>query len=272
MRDRILLSVGFVGVGSIAAAIATAILEGPNADAIEVVLSPRSSARSGRLAARHRQARVAVSNQAVVDASDVVFLGVLPTQIAEVCSGLLFRPRQVVVGLPAGWPPSRLTEYVSPMTTVCQLIPLPMITLGVGPIVLCPPVPKVEQLLRDCGTLVVLEREADLAVLSCVSAVMSSYFAFQNAVINWATKHGLDRTLAAEYVTALLHGLAAESRATDPAELPDAVRAHETPGGLNAQIRRSLEGRGLLIQLAWQLEQVHRTRLRVPPTTAQTGS
>lgn len=254
-------SVGLVGVGTIAAALAAAMLDGPDAGTTDIVLSPRSAVRSAGLAARYRQAHVAASNQAVVDASKVVFLGVLPSQVAEVCSALTFQPEHVVVGLPAGWPPSRLAQYVAPAATVCQMIPLPMITLGVGPIVLCPRVPEVERLVAGRGTLVVLDREADVAVLSCASAVMSSYFAFQNAIIRWATTRGLDGTLAAEYVTALLHGLASEARAADPAALPDAVRAHETPGGLNEHIRRSLEDKGLLTELAHLLEQLHSARL-----------
>jgi pyrroline-5-carboxylate reductase len=260
------MSVGFVGVGTIASAVASAILQGPHAANTDVVLSPRSASHSGALAARYRRAKIAASNQAVVDTSDVVFVGVLPTQVTEVCAGLTFRSEQVVVGLAAGWPPSRLAEFVEPTAAVCQLIPLPMITLGVGPVVLYPGVAEVRNLLAGCGSVVVPEREEDIGVLSCASAVMSSYFAFQNAVIGWAIERGLGGTTAAEYVTALLFGLAAESAAMDSASLSDAVRRHETPGGLNEQIRRALEERGQLTELVRQLELVHSERFPRAPS------
>jgi pyrroline-5-carboxylate reductase len=44
-----ILRVGFVGVGAIATAIVDALMSGPHADEIDVVLSPRSAPRSAEL-------------------------------------------------------------------------------------------------------------------------------------------------------------------------------------------------------------------------------
>jgi pyrroline-5-carboxylate reductase len=256
------ISVGFIGVGAIASAIATAILDRPQPPDVEVLLSPRSSERSEALAARFAQARVMPDNQAVVDGSDIVMVAVLPDQVAETCSALRFRPDQVVVGIAAGWPPARLRPLVAPAETLGQLIPLPMIALGVGPVVLYPSIPAVESLLAGCGTLVVLEREEQVGVLSAGSAIMSSFFAFQNAAIDWVVDHGFDRSIATGYITSQLHGLASESIAMDPAELAGAVAEHETPGGLNEQVRMALTDRGMFAELADQLELLYRDRVR----------
>jgi pyrroline-5-carboxylate reductase len=247
-------------VGSIAAAVVSAILQGPNGDLIDVVLSPRSTARSQSLAERFRQVRIAPSNQAVVDGGNVVFVSVLPDQVVEVCSLLKFRDDQIVVGLSAGWPPSRLAPHVAPAPLTCQVIPLPMITLGVGPIVLYPGIPDVERLLIDSGRLIVLEREDDVNILSCLSAIMSSFFAFQNAAIDWAAEHGLDRRQATEYVTALLNGLSTEAMEMDPVEISGAVKDHETPGGLNEYIRKSLEDTNVFSDIPRHLEHLYSTR------------
>lgn len=255
-------TVGFIGVGAIAAAIATAILDRPQPAAAEVLLSPRSAARSEALAAQFSQARVMPDNQAVVDGSDIVMIAVLPSQVAEICSALRFRPDQIVVGVAAGWPPAQLRPLVAPATTVGQLIPLPMITLGLGPVVLYPTIPEVESLLAGCGTLVVLEREEQVGVLSAGSAIMSSFFAFQNAAIDWIASHGFDRALAAEYVTSQLHGLASESIGMDLAELADAVEEHETPGGLNEQVRLTLTDTGMFAALTAELEKLYQDRVR----------
>ena len=59
------IRVGLIGVGAIAAAIVTAILDRPEPAPVEVLLSPRSAARSEALAARFPQARVVADNQAV---------------------------------------------------------------------------------------------------------------------------------------------------------------------------------------------------------------
>ena len=256
------LCVGFIGVGAIAAAIVTAVLDRPEPAAVEVLLSPRSAARSETLAARFPQARVLPNNQAVVDGSDIVMIAVLPDQVAETCAALEFRPDQIIVGVAAAWPPAQLRPLVAPAETVGQLIPLPMIALGVGPVVLYPRIPVVETLLDGCGNIVVLEREEQVGVLSAGSSIMSSFFAFQNAAIDWIASHGFDRAQAAGYVTSQLHGLATESIAMDPSELADAVVEHETPGGLNEQVRVTLTDAGMFAALAGELKKLYQDRVR----------
>ena len=76
MEQSRTLSVGFLGIGAIAAAMIDALMSGPNASVINVVVSPRSAARSAELASRHRRVRVAPDNQSVVDAADIVVLSV----------------------------------------------------------------------------------------------------------------------------------------------------------------------------------------------------
>jgi pyrroline-5-carboxylate reductase len=260
MNKEPAVHVGFVGVGAIATAIVDALMSGPHAEEIDVVVSPRSAPRSAELAARHRQVRVAPNNQLVVDAADIVILAVLPDQMAALCSSLSFRDEQVVVSLAAGWPPSLLAEHVEPAKTVCQMIPLPMIALHTGPVVICPRVRQVEQLLQGCGEVVILEREEDLIVLSCASATMSTFLAFQNTVIDWSISHGLDPQTAKDYVTGLFRGLATETMHTRPDRLPEMPQEHETPGGLNEYLRRSLTTAGMFGELADHLDHLHRSR------------
>jgi pyrroline-5-carboxylate reductase len=254
------LRVGFVGVGAIATAIVDALMSGPHAAEIDVVLSPRSAPRSAELAARHRQVRVAPDNQLVVDAADIVILAVLPDLMAALCSSLSFRKEQIVVSLAAGCPPSLLAERVDPAATVCQMIPLPMIALHTGPVVICPRVRRLEYLLEGCGEVVSLEREENLIVLSCASGTMSTFLEFENTVIDWAIKYGLDAQTAKDYVVGLFLGLATETMHTGLDRLPDMPHEHETPGGLNEYIRQSLTTANVFTELANHLDHLHRTR------------
>jgi len=260
MNEHAPLRIGFVGVGAIAAAVAEAILR--RVDGAEALLSPRSAQRSAALARDFPGARVAADNRAVVDGSDVVFVAVLPDQVEAVCGALAFRDDQVVVGLSAGWPPSRLGPLVAPAATVCQVIPLPMIALGVGPVVVHPSVPAVERLLAPSGTIVVAESEDDLGALSCASAVMSTFFAFERTAVDWAAAQGIGRAQAAGYVTALMQGLATEAMTLAPDALGDAVTSHETPGGLNEHVRSSLERDGCFDALARHLDHILAARIR----------
>jgi pyrroline-5-carboxylate reductase len=254
------LRVGFIGVGAIATAMVDALLSGPHANEIHVVLSPRSATRSVELAQRHPQVRVAPDNQLVVDAAEIVILAVLPDQMAALCSSLSFREEQVVVSLAAGWPPSLLAEHVHPAATVCQMIPLPMIALHTGPVVICPRVRRLEYLLEGCGEIVSIDREENLIVLSCASATMSTFLAFENTVIDWTIKHGLDAQTAKDYVAGLFLGLATEAVHTGHDRLSEMPHEYETPGGLNEYLRRSLRTAGLFDELANHLDHLHRTR------------
>jgi pyrroline-5-carboxylate reductase len=250
-----IVRVGFVGVGTIVSAIVEALMAGPHADRCEVTLSPRSTERSAALAGRFPRVRIAPSNRAVVDAADVVILGMLPQQLEAVCADLVFRPGQIVVGLPAGWPPSRLAAVVAPATDVCQLIPLPMIAQHAGPVVLFPDNDIVATLFEGCGQLVVLPREEDVPVLSCASAVMSSYFEWQRTMTEWMTRQGLEPAVATHYATALFEGLAAEGRAAD-VNADALVAGHETPGGLNESMRTMLVERGLFADISRHLDRL----------------
>lgn len=263
MSER--LRVGVVGVGTIAAVLVDAVLTGPRAAEVEVVLSPRSQSRASALAARHPAARVAADNQAVLDASDVVLLAVLPPQMRDVCAGLSFREDHVVASLAAGYPPSVLAAHVAPASALCQLIPLPMAALRTGPIVMFPEVPVVRDVLEGCGDIVVLEQEDQIILLSCLSASMSAFFELQTTLVDWAVGKGLPRATAVEYVTSQYAGLAAEAVAAHVDDLHSLALEHETPGGLNEQVRRGLTEAGAYAELVHQLDDMLATRLARPP-------
>jgi pyrroline-5-carboxylate reductase len=74
---------------------------------------------------------------------------------------------------------------------------------------------------------------------------MSTFFAFQAAVIDWLARQGVDRRVAQDYVTSHGAGLAAEAVTAADDALPTLVAEHETPGGLNQQLRHSLQDAGV---------------------------
>jgi pyrroline-5-carboxylate reductase len=97
-------------------------------------------------------------------------------------------------------------------------------------------------------------------VLSCASATMSTFLAFENTVIDWSIKHGLDAQTAKDYVAGLFLGLAAEAMHAGLDRLPELPHEYETPGGLNEYLRRSLTTARVFAELADHLDYLHRTR------------
>ena len=254
------MKIGFVGVGAISEACIDALLTGKHARGLEVAVSPRNRERAEKLAANYKQVTVMESNQAVLDSSDIVFLGILPGQMKDVCAELTFRADHIVASLVAGFAPSLVAEIVAPATQIAQLIPLPVIAMHAGPNVICPGIPEIVDLFDGCGDTVVLDKEDQILILSCASAAMSSFFQYQNTTIDWAVSKGLDPNVAKSYATSLFKGLAVEATATSLADLPHMPAEHETPGGLNEYIRKTLTEAGAFTALENAFEHLYQTR------------
>lgn len=237
------MKIGFLGVG----AVSTAVIEAMASRVGEqetIYLSPRGEKRSIELAAKYEHCVRLATNQAVIDASDMVVISMLPNQVDEALSELTFRKDQIIASFIAGTPPSGIAKLTAPATTVSQLIPLPAIAHHKGPLVICPSQPDVMREFAGLGDIVIMEDETKIRILSVTSAVMSTYFQFQNTVIKWTEDAGIDHDTASRYVRSLLEGLAFEGQAATDAELLHLPVEHETPGGLNYRNRTGLESQG----------------------------
>lgn len=256
--------IGFLGVGTISEAVVRAMCARPGITD-EILLSPRSAERSHALASEFTRCQRLSSNQEVVDASDIVVLGMRPQQMDEALAEITFRSDQVIASFIAGTPPSGIAPLVAPATSVCQLIPLPPITLHKGPLVVCPGVPEVLTTFRDLGDLIVLDDESRIRVLSCASAIMSTYFELQNRVIDWIADHGVAADIASRYVRSELEGLAAVGQVTPDSRRRDLPAEFQTKGGLNERVRAGLLERGWFDALPHELSDIFDTAVLRKP-------
>lgn len=247
--------IGIVGVGTIAVAIVDGLLTSPSPD-IDIVLSPRNESRVAELCERFPHLRVATDNQDVLDTCDTVILAVLPSQLPDVCAALRFRPDQVVASLAARWSADRVAPLVAPATTICQVVPLPIVRLHTGPIVMYPDVAPVRELFGRLGDVIVPDSPTEAASLAIASATMSQFFAMQATVVDWLVGRGVAADAATAYVTSLLHGLTMETIDAMPADVHALITEHETPGGLNHHVRTSLERLGAYRGLTAALDEL----------------
>lgn len=258
VHDARMASIGFLGVGTISEAMVRAMAAREDfADSL--LLSPRSAERSERLAAEFARCDRLDSNQEVIDASDIVVLGMRPQQVDDALAGLAFRDDQVIASLIAGTPPSGIAPLVAPAARVCQLIPLPAIALRRGPLVISPPLPEVVSAMRGLGEVVTLDDESLIRTLSCASAFMSTYYEMQNSLIDWIAAQGIDEATASRYVRAELDGLAAVGWATPDSERAELPGEHQTKGGLNERVRARLLEIGWFDDLVGAIDDVYRT-------------
>jgi pyrroline-5-carboxylate reductase len=248
--------IGFLGVGTISAAVIHA-MSARREVCCTLYLSPRSAGATEALAATYPHCIRLESNQAVIDASDIVVVSMRPQQVDEALEGLVFRPDQVIASFVAAMPPSRMAPLVAPATRIAQLVPLPPIALHKGPLLICPAIPEVMEAFAGLGDIVVLEDETKIRIVSCVSAVMSTYYEMQNSIIDWAVGRGLDRSVSTLYVRSLLEGLAVAGRHAEEVDLDALPALHQTRGGLNERVRAGLLADDWFGRLNRQLDDIY---------------
>lgn len=246
---------GILGVGSIASAIVTGLCEGI-ADPPEIVLSPRSADRAAALSARFPTVRTAASNQAVVDASDVVLVAVLPEQAPEVLRDLDFRADHQVVSAVAGLPFGDLTALVAPAREVARSIPLMAVATRTGTTPVFPATPSATALYDRLGTSLHVETEESFDAVVGASATVAAYFDHLGTITAWLADRGVATADAGRYVAATFASL------TDELSRPEVdfaalAQAHTTPGGLNEQFARDLKQAGIPDAVRRGLDRIH---------------
>lgn len=235
--------IGFVGTGAITEAVVTGLcrLEHPPS---RIAVSPRNAERANSLSKRFERVTVAPDNQAVVDASDVVCLAVLPEIASEVLAELRFREGQHIVSFVATLSINDLQGLAAPAQQVCRMVPLPPVADHLGPIALCPPNQAIARLFGGLGTLTEVDDEEQLRILWTATAMMASFFAFSNQISTWLEARSIEPQQARRYVGSMIHALSVTGRQGGESGFEQLIVEHSTPRGLNEQALRELDSAG----------------------------
>jgi pyrroline-5-carboxylate reductase len=179
------------------------------------VLSPRSQARSGDLASCFQTARVASTNQEVLDQSDVVVLCVLPHQAEEVLGQLTFRVNQPVVSVMAGVHLSVMGNLVTPARNIARSIPAPAVATRSSIAPIYPATDAGRELYDRLGGYLKIDDEVACESVSAASVTVEAYFHYLGAVAGWLSAHGIAAEDARRYVAATVSELPEEMNTQD---------------------------------------------------------
>ena len=183
-------TLGFVGCGKIGSAVARGYCLGPSCRPKRVVVSPRTTAKAQQLCDDHPDiVEVAASNAAVVAASDVVFLGLLPGTARTELPTLPFRADQLVISMMAAVDLEEVLTLVRtvPRARVVRTVPLPSNARRSGPILLHPAGnAEAEAVLSVIGQPVVCATESEMKPLVSLTGHISSFFELQRQTQAWA--------------------------------------------------------------------------------------
>jgi pyrroline-5-carboxylate reductase len=248
------MKLGFVGCGTITSAMVTGLCSARDAGAI--IVSPRNAKVAADLAFRFANVQIAPTNQAVLDACDVVVLAVRPQIAPAVLSELRFRPDHTVLSLIASLPLGHVRSLTTPATGVTRAVPLPSVALRQGPTALYPPSQPIKALFDALGTAIELDDEDEFDAFATATATMASFFSFASTVSVWMTRNGVAPENARTYVGAMLRGLAETSLATPGRDFAALAGEHQTPGGLNEQVLKLITRDGSFVELDRALDAV----------------
>ena len=246
---------GFIGTGTINSALVKGFCRS-SAPAYPIVVSPQYPEKAAELKALFPQrVTVAGSIQEVADNSDWLFVAVLPPAATEVYGTTKFRPQHKVINLIPQCSFPQIKAWIGETAILAHIIPLVFVAEVRGPIVLCPPLEEVAELLRPIGDIVTVESRPEAALLQDITGLEAAFFTLLDGIAAWAAEQGLNQEAARSYTASFFKALAELGQAVT------AERLHEladefTPGGLNELAKAYLSATGALGRWREALEKV----------------
>ncbi len=240
MSDPQTLRLGIVGLGTIATAVATSLAR----RGFALTVSERGAANAAKLGAEFTHVTVA-PNQAVVDASDLVFIGTTGAQAPGVLSELTFRADQRVVSFMADLDVREVAKLVAPAQFEALMIPFPGIAQGGSPVLVQPASDVLQDLFGAEDSLYPMASDAALQSYMSAQAVLSPVVKLLCEANDWLTVHleaggQADPQASQAFLRQLIGNSLMARPLADGDTLTDLIAALNTPGGFNAELREVL--------------------------------
>jgi pyrroline-5-carboxylate reductase len=253
------MKIGVLGVGSLA----EYLIRGAQGAGHEFVLSPRSPDRAARLASAYGCA-VAASNQAVVDACDLVLVCLPAAEGLAILQGLTFRAGQSVCSAMAGANIAALRAAVAPAEGYCSMMPGYANAFSAGPCLLYPGNPTWAAFLQALGPLHEFDSAEAFETAAVFGAMSGASIFLMRHLARWYQAQGLPADTARRLVAETFRGNAEVLLQAD-AGLDQIAKGVTTPGGITEALVATLDARGALA--AWD-EAMDKVFKRMSPDRA----
>ena len=235
------MHIGFIGTGRIAGRLVGALAG--NGHTIRV--SRRNASVSANLAARFPEVEVDDDNQAIVDASDVVFLCLPPDSALDLIRDLHFAERHALVSVMAGVRFEALRQAVAPATRLAITIPMPFVEQGGCPLPVYPDGDVLAALLGERNAVIPVASEEQLAPFWAAAGSVLTVLAELRTISTWLGEQIDDAAAAERYVASLYGGTLHALDKDGAARLDAAIDDIAIEGGFNATFHDRIAGTGL---------------------------
>jgi len=255
------ISIGFIGCGTIASAIATGLASQKTCPIpiSSISVTKRSESKSKKLLSSFPDLVTVYDNddaaQSVVDSSDIVFLCVLPEQVDTVLNKVCFdTKRHTLVSLLSTTTVEHLVKKSKlPPEQVFKMICLPAVAFQDGTCLVTPPVSSsgssgtrsisvnLLPLFQSIGGYIECETEEIMRAMMVPTCLMGPLYGIMKKNRDWLVNHGVPAKDASYFLgkqyLAMIRD--AERNCEDPNHIEDLI-GEQTPGGLNEQALKNL--------------------------------
>ena len=251
------MNIGFIGSGKIASSVITGIFKS-NITFKKIIISSRNKEISKKLKNKFNKIKIANNNQEIIDTSEWIFLSVTPTVGEKIIKKLKFKSSQTIISFISTISLKQLKKAIKVKAKIIRAIPLPPISLGKGPVPICPPNKKVKAFFNKIGTTVEIKNEKSSINFWATSGMMAPFYELLNVMTNWLIKRGVKRDNAQKYITSLFLALSEDAFVNSKKDLKYLVKDSQTPKGLNEQGVKELTKAGFYRSLEKTLNSIHR--------------
>tara|TARA_B100002051_G_scaffold134174_2_gene127476 strand:+ start:2563 stop:3333 length:771 start_codon:yes stop_codon:yes gene_type:complete len=231
---------GFIGTGEITKAVILGILK-TKVKFKKIYISERNKKISNFLGKKNRNIIVLNNNQKILEKSKLVFLGITPEVGKKIIKNLKFNKKHIVVSFISTIKLNELKKLIKIKCKIIRAIPLPPISLGIGPVPIFPPNKKVKTFFDKIGNTVEINNEKLSLNFWTMSSMMAPYYEMLKNLSSWLVKKGLKRNKAEKYITSLFLSLSKNADQNIYKNLSDLVNKSQTPRGLNEQALKKLK-------------------------------
>jgi len=233
------MNLGFIGTGEITKAIIIGILRS-KIKFSKIYISKRNKKISKFLKGKNKKIKILNDNQEIVNNSNFVFLAITPEVGRKIIKELKFQKTKTVISFISTINLSELKKYIKTRCKIVRAIPLPPISLGVGPVPVYPPNKAVKSFFDKIGKTIEIKNEKLSLNFWTMSSMMAPFYHMLDHLSHWLVKRGLNKVKAESYVTSLFLSLSKNADKNPYKNLAKLVSKSQTPKGLNEQALNQL--------------------------------
>ena len=150
------MTLGFIGTGEITKAVVLGILKS-KIKYNKIYISERNKKISNYLKSKSKKIIISNNNQEIVNKSKFIFLAVTPEVGKKIIKTIKFKKSNIVVSFISTIKINDLKKYIKIKCQIVRAIPLPPVSLGVGPIPIFPDCSAVIKSQKDFSYPLVLK-------------------------------------------------------------------------------------------------------------------